>query len=151
MSALSAENSPTHIKESFFLLGFSIWGISFNSSLTLPPYPCCHINKTYPQAYICISMYQEVLAFMSVVNSSQRILKGKSSSNSENLRLTVKDDEGWRKEVKTRRSLRLITPQSRNAFPRQRVAGKEELSLGVEYIYSGDRHSATVKQALRLQ
>lgn len=58
-------------------------------------------------------------------------------------------DEGRR--VKTRRSLRLITPQSQNAFPRQRVAGKEELSLGVEYIYSGDRHSTTVKQALRLQ
>lgn len=38
-----------------------------------------------------------------------------------------------------------------NAFPQQHVAGKEELSLGVEHIYLGDRHSATVKQAPQLQ
>lgn len=55
-------------------------------------------------------------------------------------------DEGRR--LKMRRSLRLVTPNSQNAFPRQHVAGKEELSLGVEYIYWGDRRSATVKQAL---
>lgn len=50
-----------------------------------------------------------------------------------------------------RRSFRLVTPKSQTTFPRQHVAGKEELSLGVEYIYLGDRHSATVKQAPHLQ
>lgn len=50
-----------------------------------------------------------------------------------------------------RRPLRLVTPKSQNSFPRQHVAAKEELSLGVEYIYLGDRHSATVKQAPQLQ
>lgn len=49
-----------------------------------------------------------------------------------------------------RRSLRLVTPKSQTTFSRQHVAGKEELSL-VEYIYLGDRHSATVKQAPHLQ
>lgn len=80
---------------------------------------------------------------MSIID--QRILKREIK----HFRLTVKEDERWRKEVKNEENFASCHSQkseriSSAAYRRERRAQP----LGVEYIYWGDRRSATVKQAL---
>lgn len=44
-----------------------------------------------------------------------------------------------------------VTSCNQNAFLQKHTAEKEELNHRLEYIYSADRHTPTVKQAPQLQ